>query len=177
MNERIQILRKALKKTQQEFGDICGKSRTAIAKYETNKSVPDDAFIKLICLKFNVNEKWLRTGEGDMFVDDDDAIFKAFAQKYNLSATEQELVRYGLSLTSQQRADILSYARQISKILSSGEYATIAHRPAVSDENVDRQQVHDIIDEELDAVEKGKTSSASTSTNSPDGDEKIENRA
>ena len=174
MKERIKEVRKHYKKTQQEVGTICGKSRRAIAAYEIGSVTPDDSFIKLFCLKFNVNEKWLRTGEGDMFVDDDDAIFKAFAQKYNLSATEQELVRYGLSLTSQQRADILNYARQISKILSSGEYTTIAHRPVVSDDDVDRHQVHEIIDEEWDAVEKGKTSSASTSTSSQD-DEKVSN--
>lgn len=69
MNERLKKLRKTLDLTQQEFADRIGSKRNTIAKYETDTNVPSAAVISLICREFNVNENWLRTGEGDMFME------------------------------------------------------------------------------------------------------------
>lgn len=68
MSERIKKLRKALDLTQQEFADRIGSKRNTVAKYETETNTPSAAVITLICREFNVNEEWLRTGEGDMFL-------------------------------------------------------------------------------------------------------------
>ena len=68
MDERIKLIRKKLELTQQEFADKLGIARNNIAGYETCKRSPSDAVISLICTKFNINEEWLRTGEGEMFV-------------------------------------------------------------------------------------------------------------
>ena len=69
MDERLKKLRKTLDLTQQEFADRIGSKRNTIAKYETDTNVPSAAVISLICREFNVNENWLRTGEGDMFME------------------------------------------------------------------------------------------------------------
>ncbi len=69
MHQRIQKLRKALNLTQQEFANKLKISRANIAGYETGRREPSDAAISLMCREFNVNEAWLRTGDGDMFVD------------------------------------------------------------------------------------------------------------
>lgn len=69
LNERLKKLRKTLDLTQQEFADRIGSKRNTIAKYETDTNVPSAAVISLICREFNVNENWLRTGEGDMFTE------------------------------------------------------------------------------------------------------------
>lgn len=67
MGDRLKQLRKALQLTQQEFADKIGVSRNNIATYETDKSRPGEAVITLIVRAFNVNEVWLRTGDGEMF--------------------------------------------------------------------------------------------------------------
>lgn len=69
MDERLKIIRKSLnsKITQTKFGEMLGVSKDVIANLETGRVTPPDSFINLICLKFGVNEKWLRTGEGEMF--------------------------------------------------------------------------------------------------------------
>lgn len=67
MNERIRNLRRELDLTQQEFADKIGIKRNTIAMYETGRNAPIDAVVSLICKTFNVNEKWLRDGEGEMF--------------------------------------------------------------------------------------------------------------
>lgn len=68
MHERIRKLRKALDLTQQEFANKIGCKRNTIAKYETETNTPSTAVISLICREFNVNEKWLRSGIGEMFL-------------------------------------------------------------------------------------------------------------
>lgn len=69
MKERIKKIRKELDLTQQEFADRIGIKRNSVAKYETGENIPSSASISLICREFNVNEKWLRTGEGEMFIE------------------------------------------------------------------------------------------------------------
>lgn len=68
MHNRIKEVRKNANLTQQEFADRLGISRSNIGNYENGSRVPIDAAVKLICAKFNVNETWLRTGEGDPYI-------------------------------------------------------------------------------------------------------------
>ena len=68
LNERIKKLRKTLDLTQQEFADKLCIKRNTVATYETGKSNPSDAAVVLICKTFNVSETWLRTGDGEMFL-------------------------------------------------------------------------------------------------------------
>lgn len=67
VNERIKELRKALGFTQQEFAEKIGIKRNTVAQYEMGRNQPIDTVIALICREFNVNEDWLRYGEGEMF--------------------------------------------------------------------------------------------------------------
>ena len=68
IGERIKKLRKGLDLTEQEFANRIGIKRNTIAKYETKRGEPIDAVISLICREFNVSERWLRAGEGEMFI-------------------------------------------------------------------------------------------------------------
>lgn len=68
MKDRIKKIRKELDLTQQEFADKIGIKRNSVAKYETGENVPSAASISLICREFDVNEEWLRTGIGEMFI-------------------------------------------------------------------------------------------------------------
>lgn len=68
MSERIKLLRESLNMSQDEFANKLGlKSRGKIANIEYGKTMPDDAFLQLICATFGANETWIRTGEGEMF--------------------------------------------------------------------------------------------------------------
>lgn len=69
MKDRLRLLRKSLDLTQQEIADKIGIKRNSYANYETGRNKPIDAIVFSICREFNVNEKWLRTGEGDMFIE------------------------------------------------------------------------------------------------------------
>lgn len=69
IGERIKEIRKSVGKTQQTFADAIGLKRNTIANYEIGQIQPSDRTIADICREFNVSEVWLRTGEGEMFVD------------------------------------------------------------------------------------------------------------
>lgn len=69
LKDRIKKLRKTLDLTQQEFADKLNIKRNTVATYERGKSNPSDAAVVLICKTFNVSETWLRTEEGEMFVE------------------------------------------------------------------------------------------------------------
>lgn len=67
--ERVKYLRKELLKlTQQDFSKELNISRSNIGNIETGAIALTDRVISDICEKFNVNETWLRTGEGEVFV-------------------------------------------------------------------------------------------------------------
>lgn len=66
MNRRIYQLRNYLKLTQQEFANKIGLSHGSISDIEKGKAPITDRTILLICNIFNVNEEWLRTGNGEM---------------------------------------------------------------------------------------------------------------
>lgn len=68
MKDRIKTIRKELGLTQEKFADRLNMKRNTIANYEIGRNEPIDAVISLICREYNVNEQWLRTGEGEMFI-------------------------------------------------------------------------------------------------------------
>ena len=67
MNTRIRKIRKSLELTQQVFAQRIGLKQNSIALIESGKRNTSDQTIFAICREFNVNEEWLRTGNGEMF--------------------------------------------------------------------------------------------------------------
>lgn len=67
-NERIKEVRKALGLTQDKFGAKLGVGKTAVSKVENGENSITDQLRLAVCREFRVSEDWLRTGEGDMFV-------------------------------------------------------------------------------------------------------------
>lgn len=68
MNERIKRIRNSLNISQTDFAKKLSISRSAVCKMESGENYPSEQTIKLICREFSVNEDWLRTGNGEMFV-------------------------------------------------------------------------------------------------------------
>lgn len=69
IKDRIKTIRKKKELTQVEFGQIIGVKGNTVTNYETGLRNPTEAVVKSICREFSVNEHWLRTGEGEMFIE------------------------------------------------------------------------------------------------------------
>ena len=68
IGERIKMVRKSLKITQNELAISIGLKRNTIANYEIGQVQPSDRTIADISRVYNVSEEWLRTGQGEMFI-------------------------------------------------------------------------------------------------------------
>lgn len=68
MNERISAIIEAsgIKKTV--FADRLNVSQAFVSQLCSGVKQPSDRTIADICREFDVNETWLRTGEGEMFI-------------------------------------------------------------------------------------------------------------
>lgn len=115
--QRLKELRKALHLTQQDFAFRLGISRNNIATYEIGKSRPGDAVVALICREFNVNETWLRTGEGEMFapVDPENQLME-WAGRVLADSSDSfraRFVRMMMGLTDKEWAVLEEKARQL----------------------------------------------------------------
>ena len=69
MKDRITLVRKTNKLNQEKFAESLNLSRNFINQIESGKKNPSDRTILDICREYNVSETWLRTGEGEMFLD------------------------------------------------------------------------------------------------------------
>ncbi len=66
--ERLKYLRKEiLNLTQEEFSQKLLITRGNLASIEVGRISLTDRNIQVICTTYNVNENWLRTGEGEPF--------------------------------------------------------------------------------------------------------------
>lgn len=67
LNERIKCLRNKLNLKQEDFGNKINLTKFAISNYENGRTGIPDRVISDICREFEVNEDWLRDGDGEMF--------------------------------------------------------------------------------------------------------------
>lgn len=91
MNTRIKELRNYLNLSQKEFGNTIGL-RSSISDIELGKAPITERTIIAICSKFNVNEKWLRFGKGEMFIVEDKKFNEFYAIYKKLSKPLQDFL-------------------------------------------------------------------------------------
>lgn len=119
MKDRIRQLRKDLGLNQTEFGDRIGVKQGSIASYENGSRTPIDAVITSICREFSVNEDWLRTGTGDMYVelskDQELADFAARLYKEGENSFKRRLVSVLSNLSEDEWELLASIAEKIQK--------------------------------------------------------------
>lgn len=145
MNERLKKLRKTLDMTQQEFADKLHIKRGTIATYEIGRNIPIDAVISLICREFNVNEEWLRTGNGEMFLPRSrNQIIADFAENLiNESDSFKKRLFEGLALLDEKEWE---YLEKIAIKLSAKErsYFSVPETPEELEEKYSPMDIKEI---------------------------------
>lgn len=114
INERVLDLRRKLNLTQTDFGSRIGVSQGHLTSIETGRRSVTEKTIKLICITYGVSEKWLRTGNGDIFLADDTSIFARFVSEYNLTALEQAILSTYIKLPNEQRSAAFSILHKLA---------------------------------------------------------------
>ena len=74
--KRVREVRKTLNLTLEKFGEKVGVTKQTVSRIENGVNNLTDQMCKSICREFNINEEWLRNGEGEMFLDPDEDVMK-----------------------------------------------------------------------------------------------------
>lgn len=96
INERIKESRSVLGLTQVKFAERIAISSSYLADIENNKKTASERIIRLLSAEFKINDQWLRTGKGTMFLDEIDSqtakllsLFKSLNPSYKICALTQ----------------------------------------------------------------------------------------
>lgn len=92
MNTRLHHLRKTLKLSQEDFGKRLGVTGASISRLEKGERNITEQMILSICREFNVNEKWLRHDEGEMFLPFEDEVAEMVSQLLEVSNPFYDLI-------------------------------------------------------------------------------------
>lgn len=96
MNERLKSLRLEIGLSQSEFANKLLMSQNQLSLIELGKRNLTNRTMHDICREFNVNEEWLRSGNGQMFNDEKSDVNKdvlALVQKISeLDPDEQNKI-------------------------------------------------------------------------------------
>lgn len=113
--ERIREVRNTLGLTLEKFGDRLGVTKVAISNIEKGNRNLTEQMTKAICREFNVDYMWLTTGDGEMFIDNDDDFIERIDR---IMAGEDEarknLFKFMLELSDD---DIAAFDRLMKKAI------------------------------------------------------------
>ena len=113
--ERIREVRKNLGLTLEKFGEKIGMKKNSVSQLENGKNSVTEQVVKAICREYNVDYMWLTTGDGEMFIDNDDDFIERIDR---IMAGEDEarkyLFKFMLELSDE---DIAALDRLMKKVI------------------------------------------------------------
>ncbi len=115
VNERISIVRSRVGLTTRAFGAKLNVTGGTITNLEKGNRNVTDRIISDICREFNVNETWLRLGEGEIFKKDINEEIERLAEKYHLNDLAKNVVHAFVNLKEDEMNAVLSFIQKVSE--------------------------------------------------------------
>jgi transcriptional regulator with XRE-family HTH domain len=157
--ERIKILRNKeyLNLTQEEFSMRIKISRSNLASLETGRINVTDRLISDICREFRVNEVWLRTGRGDIFLITPDDDIERLAVKYNLSDLAKRVVGEFVKLDKDQSNAVLEWLKNVFTGSEISDKSTVTydkkvHLAAAHNDNLEDPEEQEKVRRDFDKI-------------------------
>lgn len=96
INDRFKTLREACGKSQEAFGKALGITRSGVSEIESGRRNVTEQHIIMLrnWIEYPVNEDWLRTGKGEMFLrpDAEDIIFNHFGYLMGNASNQKKAI-------------------------------------------------------------------------------------
>lgn len=121
MSDRVKEVRAAKDMSQSEFAKLLGIGQSTLGMMEVSKRKISERHIKSICSICNVNEHWLRTGEGEMFVESAHTVIDQLVDEYSLDNLDKQLLLTYLELSPANRQALKTYLTSFSAKLSRND--------------------------------------------------------
>lgn len=109
LNERIREVRKQLGLSQMDFAEKVGISQRSVSWGEQPGNNVPDSTVKTLCIVFRVNETWLRTGEGEMFLQPDTFSLDQYLKEKGCTPLELEIVKAYFELDRDTRQKVFDH--------------------------------------------------------------------
>lgn len=120
IGERVKTLRKELGLTLEKFANPIGIHRGSLSAIENDKSGVSDRTLLAICREYGVSEKWLRDGEGEMFVpvtrNEKIARFAGELMKEETPEFRRQIVEILADLNDEQWDALADFAEKLANI-------------------------------------------------------------
>ncbi len=113
MNTRVKLLRKQFNLSQEAFGKRLGVTGAGISKIESGQRSLTEQMVILICKEFNINEAWLRHGEGEIFREKPSSGMEQLSAYYQLDEFDLKIIKEYLLLDEKKRKVIKDYIRKV----------------------------------------------------------------
>ena len=114
--EKVFAIRKSLGMSRKDFGYKLGVSESVINNIETKGVELKPLMSDLICRVYNVNPIYMKTGEGEMFISDNDTVLlDEVKQRYKLTDEEVSIVKSYLELDDDNRKALIEITRNLAK--------------------------------------------------------------
>ena len=130
INERLKALRTALNLTKTEFGEKVGLKQSTVGQLESGVRNVTERTIILLAEKYNANEEWLRTGNGEMFKQESggavDDKFAALAAEYGLTDLQVELIRTILKFPDNTQKSVVQFICDLADAVSGDDEASVS---------------------------------------------------
>lgn len=152
MNERLRLIRENIGISRAAFGQQIGVSGDVINNLERGRVEIKEHILKLICSEFSVNEAWLRTGSGEMFMKTPSSIMEQLKTEFDLDEFSYSLVHEYLKLDQAKRKTIRDFLYRVVE----GENG--------SSDLAELSEAHELTVEELEAKYKKTISSSVRNT-------------
>lgn len=116
IGDRIKLIRKKNKLNQRIFASSIKIGQSTLAMFERGQRVPKDIHIEQICTRYNVNMEWLRTGNGNMFMQptENELTEQAAILLRQGDPLFEAFIKYYLLLDTDGRETILKIAKDFS---------------------------------------------------------------
>jgi transcriptional regulator with XRE-family HTH domain len=114
VNKRIKDIRLALGLTQISFANKLGIRQSSLSAIENGVTeTVGERNIRIICKEFNVNEEWLRNGNGEMFKAEENLLALLGNKISGLDETDKKIIGEYLKLSTKQRKVMKEYFKKV----------------------------------------------------------------
>lgn len=121
-SDRVKILRKELKLSQEAFGTKIGITNASVSRIESGVHNLSDQTAKLICATFNVDYFWLTEGaDVDMFTAFPETIIDEVAEQFDLNKDDRALIETYLEASHEQRKAVQDFFQTFAKKIQKDE--------------------------------------------------------
>ena len=165
IGERILLVIEANNLKRVEFARTLNINQSYVTQLIKGRNQPSDRLVEDICQKYNINETWLKTGEGEMRR----ATSPLFLRDSSLDATDREIIESYIRMTPTQRQFIKDWIQNIAATMDAPDAASAApplepaehpQRPAMTDAEI----AADVAAYRAALIAEQKEPSASSST-------------